>query len=56
MYVGAPWCEPCRRFHEAVTKGLLDEQFGDLRFVEFDLDKDGERLQAAGGHLITPDH
>jgi thiol-disulfide isomerase/thioredoxin len=48
VYVGATWCEPCRRFHEAVKSGQLDEQFGQLRFVEFDLDRDNERLAEAG--------
>jgi thiol-disulfide isomerase/thioredoxin len=48
VYVGATWCEPCRRFHEAVQRGALDAQFGNLRLVEFDLDKDGDRLRDAG--------
>ncbi len=48
VYVGATWCEPCRRFHDAVQAGRLDPQFGQLRLVEFDLDRDAERLAAAG--------
>ena len=48
VYVGATWCEPCRRFHDAVKAGLLDDQFGTLSLVEFDLDKDGPRLAEAG--------
>ena len=48
VYVGATWCEPCRRFHEAATAGKLDAQFGSLRLVEFDFDRDRERLSAAG--------
>jgi thiol-disulfide isomerase/thioredoxin len=48
VYVGATWCEPCRRFHDAVKSGQLDEQFGQLRFIEFDLDRDNERLAEAG--------
>jgi thiol-disulfide isomerase/thioredoxin len=48
VYVGATWCEPCRRFHEAATAGKLDAQFGTLRLVEFDLDRDRDRLSAAG--------
>jgi hypothetical protein len=48
VYVGATWCEPCRRFHDAVQAGLLDQQFGQLRLVEFDLDRDSERLAEAG--------
>ncbi len=48
VYVGASWCEPCRRFHDAAAAGKLDREFGDLRLLTFDLDRDGERLAAAG--------
>lgn len=48
VYVGATWCEPCRRFHEAAASGKLDARFPKLRLYEFDADRDGERLAAAG--------
>jgi hypothetical protein len=48
VYVGATWCEPCRRFHEAAGKGELDATFPDLDMLVFDLDRDGERLASAG--------
>jgi hypothetical protein len=48
VYVGATWCEPCRRFHAAVQAGQLDQQFGTLRLLEFDLDRDAARLAEAG--------
>ncbi len=48
VYVGAAWCEPCRRFHDAATAGQLDKTLPPIRFVEFDLDRDEERLRAAG--------
>ncbi|MEO6954177.1 MAG: thioredoxin [Polyangia bacterium] len=48
VYVGATWCEPCRKLHEAVQRGALDAQFGELRLLEFDLDRDSERLAEAG--------
>jgi len=48
VYVGASWCEPCRRFHEAASAGKLDAQLGGLRLLEFDLDRDEARLRAAG--------
>jgi hypothetical protein len=48
VYVGATWCEPCRRFHEAAGKGELDATFPDVDMLVFDLDRDGERLAAAG--------
>ena len=48
VYVGAAWCEPCRRFHAAASSGALDGQFAGLRLLEFDLDRDQARLSAAG--------
>lgn len=48
VYVGATWCEPCQRFHQAVEEGRLDGQLPPVRFLEFDLDEDGDRLKAAG--------
>lgn len=54
VYVGASWCEPCEAFHHAVERGELDDALAGVRFVEFDSDRDGGRLQAAGygGRLI----
>jgi thiol-disulfide isomerase/thioredoxin len=54
VYVGATWCEPCQAFHHAVERGELDEALAGVRFVEFDSDHDGVRLQAAGygGRMI----
>jgi thiol-disulfide isomerase/thioredoxin len=48
VYVGAPWCEPCRRLHEAATRGELDSTFANVMLLEFDMDRDGERLKEAG--------
>lgn len=48
VYVGAQWCEPCRRFHEAAAAGKLNRDFPTLRLYEFDNDRDHERLVAAG--------
>ena len=48
VYVGATWCEPCQRFHRAAEEGKLEGQLPPVRFLEFDLDQDGERLKAAG--------
>jgi hypothetical protein len=48
VYVGAKWCEPCQRFHEAAGKGQLDTVFPGLRLLEFDLERDRDRLQKAG--------
>lgn len=54
VYVGATWCEPCEAFHAAVERGELDEALAGVRFLDFDSDRDGARLSAAGygGRLI----
>ncbi len=48
VYEGAPWCEPCKHFHEAVAAGKLDATFPDVTLLEFDADHDRDRLVAAG--------
>jgi thiol-disulfide isomerase/thioredoxin len=48
VYVGASWCEPCQRFHGAVAKGELDAALSDVALLEFDLDRDRDRLASAG--------
>jgi thiol-disulfide isomerase/thioredoxin len=48
VYVGATWCEPCQRLHEAARSGALDALFPGLTLLEFDLDRDGDRLEQAG--------
>lgn len=48
VYVGATWCEPCQRFHDAAKAGQLDASFPGLRLLELDLDRDGDRLKRAG--------
>jgi thiol-disulfide isomerase/thioredoxin len=48
IYVGAPWCEPCRRFHEAVKAGNLDAELPGFVFFELDHDKDQAMLEAMG--------
>lgn len=48
VYVGATWCEPCKRFHDAVAAGQLDDDLAGVRFLEFDFDRDGKRLADAG--------
>lgn len=48
VYVGASWCEPCTRFHDAAARGELDTQLGGTRFLIFDRDRDAQALDAAG--------
>src|ERR1700678_417386 len=31
VYVGAAWCEPCQRFHQAAQAGQVDALFPGLR-------------------------
>ena len=38
IYVGASWCEPCVRFHDAVLAGQLDRELAGVRFLELDAD------------------
>ncbi len=55
VYVGATWCEPCQYFHAAAERGELDAQLPGLALLEFDRDRDGERLDAAGyGSRMIP--
>lgn len=44
LYVSAPWCEPCRVFHEAVDRGELTGKLGAVDLLSFDGDHDAERL------------
>ncbi len=48
VYVGATWCEPCQRFHQALDAGQLDTAFPTLTLLELDADRDGDALRAAG--------
>ena len=48
VYVGASWCEPCQRFHQAVEHGELNGSLNGLRFLEFDQDQDASALKTAG--------
>ena len=54
VYVGASWCEPCQAFHAALERGDLDDSLAGVKFLEYDADKDRERLESAGygGRLI----
>lgn len=54
VYVGASWCGPCQEFHGALERGELDADLAGVKFVEYDADVDGERLENAGygGRLI----
>ncbi len=47
VYIGATWCEPCKRFHASAARGDLDKEFPNLTLLEYDADRDGERLVTA---------
>jgi thiol-disulfide isomerase/thioredoxin len=48
VYVGATWCEPCQRFHQALEAGELDAALRGVRFIEYDSDTAKPELEAAG--------
>jgi hypothetical protein len=48
VYEGAKWCQPCQQLHKAIENGELDATFPELTLLEFDADRDGERLLNAG--------
>ncbi|MDB4996629.1 MAG: hypothetical protein JWM74_4061 [Myxococcaceae bacterium] len=48
VYAGAGWCEPCKRFKNAVQTGALDEKLSKTTLLVFDADRDTERLASAG--------
>jgi thiol-disulfide isomerase/thioredoxin len=48
VYVGAAWCEPCKRFKHAVESGSLDDKLAKTTLLVFDADRDTERLAGAG--------
>ena len=48
VVVGAPWCEPCVRFHDAVAKGTFNDILAGVDVVEFNMDVDRARLDDAG--------
>ena len=48
VYAGAGWCEPCKRFKNAVQSGRLDDKLAKTTLLVFDADRDTDRLAAAG--------
>ncbi len=48
VYVGATWCDPCRKFHELTQSGSIDAELARITLLHFDADRDADRLAAAG--------
>lgn len=48
VYVGATWCEPCTRFHDAALNGELEEVLQHVVILEFDYDHSKDALADAG--------
>ena len=48
IYVGAEWCEPCKRFKAAAAAGELDADLPGLVLLELDHDRDEAALAAMG--------
>ncbi len=48
VYVSATWCAPCQEFQASLQSGALNNVLPNLRFLKFDAQKDGERIDRAG--------
>jgi thiol-disulfide isomerase/thioredoxin len=48
VYVGAKWCEPCRKFKQEIHSGALDARLSSVTLLAFDADKDQDRLATVG--------
>lgn len=48
VYVGADWCEPCRRFKQEIHAREGASPLDRITLLAFDADRDVERLAAAG--------
>jgi thiol-disulfide isomerase/thioredoxin len=48
IYVGAEWCEPCKRFKAAAARGELDGDLPGLTLLELDADRDEAALVEMG--------
>ena len=48
VFAGAGWCEPCKRFKNAIQTGSLDQKLARTTLLVFDADRDTDRLGAAG--------
>jgi hypothetical protein len=48
FYVGGESCEPCKRFHDASARGELNNEFGHLRLIDFDIERDAQAIEALG--------
>ncbi len=48
VYVGAEWCEPCKRFKAAAARGELDAALPGLVLLELDHDRDEAALRELG--------
>ena len=48
VYVGATWCDPCKKMKAEMEAGRLDARLGKTTFLAFDADKDQDRLASVG--------
>jgi thiol-disulfide isomerase/thioredoxin len=48
VYIGATWCEPCKKFKAEMAAGRLDDRLGKTTLLAFDADRDMDRLGSAG--------
>jgi thiol-disulfide isomerase/thioredoxin len=48
VYVGASWCPPCKRFHEAIRNHSLDEKLAGFDFLYLDMDVVKDKIVETG--------
>ena len=48
VYVGASWCPPCKRFHEAIQNHSLDEKLAGFDFLYLDMDIVKDKIVETG--------
>jgi len=48
VYVGASWCDPCKKMKAEIEAGRLDAKLPRITLLAFDADKDQERLATIG--------
>lgn len=48
VYVGATWCDPCKKFKQELHSGNLDAKLSKITLLAFDADKDQDRLATVG--------
>lgn len=48
VYVGASWCPPCKRFHDAIKSHSLDDKLAGFDFLYLDMDVVKDKIVETG--------